>query len=1246
MTRGKLLTVTLAPITAILLVILGINLFASSERAIANSEREMANTVVTLSQRFDGELHRVAQVAEQTAKAVSLLDNLTEDEIYGLLENGVRQDPLIYGAAMGFVAGGFDEHSAFCPYVYRDGVSGTGLQRLDIASTYDYLNDPDIRWWHDPATSGRPVWSEPYFDEGAGNIMMSTYSVPFFRDSRLRGVTTIDIPLAPLQEFIGTDLNVAILTPEGRYIHRTQGIPEGNATVFEQAADRPGAVALARQMIDGGSGMARLKDAADGPQLAYFAPLPSAGWSFAIFLPEDQVLADARRQAWWLAGTMLGTLALIALAMWFVAGLVARTQAETRAGEARFRRLMESAPDAMIIVDEDARIVMVNDQATKTFGYPAEAMTGQSVDMLVPERFRDGHAGQVRKFFGQPRRRDMGSGMELCGLRADGSEFPIEVGLSPLETSEGMLVSSVVRDITERRRAEQVLAEQRILLDSILDTIPDLIFVKDLEGRYLHCNPSCAAFMGRERERIVGRTDHQLFGDEIGDDFREQDRLVTEGGERRTREEWVSYPDGSEHLLETTKVPFRDSEGIIGGILGVARDITERHRVAEAMAEAEERNRLVLESTSDGIFGVDARGRVMFINRAAAVLVGYAKEELLGQGIHGLIHHSRADGRPYPVEECPMHAAFTDGTTSKIDDEVLWRKDGSSFDVEYSSTPLRKDGTLIGAVIVFRDITDRKIAEAELRQARDDADAANHAKSAFLANMSHELRTPMNAILGYSEMLIEDAEDTGQEDFVPDLKKINQAGAHLLTLINDVLDLSKIESGKVEAFPEQIDIDSMIDDVAATAHPLMEKNANRLLIERGEDLGHAYQDLTKVRQTLFNLLSNAAKFTHEGTVTLRVDRSQESREDWLQFAVSDTGIGIAPEKIDAVFEEFTQADGSTTRDYGGTGLGLTISRRFCQLLGGDLTLESELAKGSTFTMRIPAELPGSATKPSTAETDRAVSRAGLEELRKIRPDSTILVIDDDPEACEIIQRYLVKDGFRVVTATSGQKGLQIAHEIHPAAITLDVMMPEMDGWAVLRALKADPRLRNIPVIMLSMIEDRTRGYSLGAVDYLTKPVDREQLHKVLSRYYRTGESCNVLLVEDDFETREVMARTLEKGGWSVSEAGDGQEALGVLDATKPRLILLDLMMPVMDGFDFLAAMRARPDCHDIPVIVVTAKDLTEEDRNRLAGSVEEVLEKKAYTREDLLERVRHAVASCNTGDDEHEPTLAKIHPIE
>jgi CheY-like chemotaxis protein/anti-sigma regulatory factor (Ser/Thr protein kinase) len=442
-----------------------------------------------------------------------------------------------------------------------------------------------------------------------------------------------------------------------------------------------------------------------------------------------------------------------------------------------------------------------------------------------------------------------------------------------------------------------------------------------------------------------------------------------------------------------------------------------------------------------------------------------------------------------------------------------------------------------------------------------------------------------------------------------------------------VLDLSKIESGKMEAFAEDFDVNSLIDQVSGTVQTLIEKNSNTLKIERGNQLGCAYQDITKVRQALLNLLSNAAKFTHEGIITLSAERISLTGDDWLEFSVTDSGIGIPADKLDQVFEEFSQADSTTTRDYGGTGLGLPISRRFCIMLGGDLTVHSTVGEGSTFTMRIPVQMSGSGTQ-TTEEPAPVISDAELKAVRSYSAGRTVLVIDDDPEARDIVERFLRKDGFEVVTAGNGEEGLRLAHKLHPEAITLDVMMPDMDGWSVLRALKADPVLGKIPVIMLTMVDDKSKGYSLGATDYLTKPVDRSLLQNALKRFCTPGELCTALLVEDDRVTREIMVRTLEEADWWVSQAGNGREALEQLEKNKPQVILLDLMMPVMDGFDFLLEMRANAEWQDIPVIVLTAKDLTDEDRRILSGRVEQIVEKGASTHEQVVKLI-HQIANLD-----------------
>jgi signal transduction histidine kinase/DNA-binding response OmpR family regulator/ligand-binding sensor domain-containing protein len=530
---------------------------------------------------------------------------------------------------------------------------------------------------------------------------------------------------------------------------------------------------------------------------------------------------------------------------------------------------------------------------------------------------------------------------------------------------------------------------------------------------------------------------------------------------------------------------------------------------------------------------------------------------------------------------------------------------------------------------------------AQLEQARHAADEANKAKSTFLANMSHELRTPLNAIIGYSEMLQEEAADTGQEAFVPDLEKIHGAGKHLLGLINDVLDLSKIEAGKMTLYLEDFDVAKLVREVAATVQPLIAKNGNRLEVECPPDLGVMHADVTKVRQTLFNLLSNASKFTEKGAIRLRVSEKVGERVSGSSataqspshshthlltdsrsviFEVSDTGIGMTPEQLNKLFQAFTQADSSTSRKFGGTGLGLAISRKFCQLMGGDITVTSEHGKGSTFTVTLPAVVAADVSpRPSDSGAQTKDGRA-LTSAATTGP--CVLVIDDDPAVRDLMQRSLGKDGFRVEVAADGKRGLEQAKQLQPAVITLDVMMPSMDGWSVLTALKADETTADIPVIMLTIVDDKQMGFALGAADYFTKPIDFQRLHQVLEKYRQPAGQQTILMVEDDASTRDMLRRTLEKDGWQVAEAQNGKVGLEKLDGSIPALILLDLMMPEMDGFEFMDALRRRRDIKRIPVIVITAKDLTEEDHRRLNGGVERIIQKGASSQSEVLELVR------------------------
>ena len=503
----------------------------------------------------------------------------------------------------------------------------------------------------------------------------------------------------------------------------------------------------------------------------------------------------------------------------------------------------------------------------------------------------------------------------------------------------------------------------------------------------------------------------------------------------------------------------------------------------------------------------------------------------------------------------------------------------------------------------------------EMETARDEARDASDQKTKFFANMSHELRTPLNAILGYGEMLYEDCEDLGYDDLLPDLKKITSSGSHLLSLINNILDLSKIEAGKMELFITSFEIENMIQTIKDVSEPLAAKNDNGFVINLDGAMGSMSQDETKLRQCLTNFLSNGFKFTKNGTVTLDVKSRLDGEIEFIDFAVIDTGAGMSAEGVAKVFEEYTQAERSTSANYGGTGLGLPISKKFAEMMGGDVVVTSEEGKGSVFTLSVPRECP----EYNEDEVDSNVINLDAD-------DNLVVLVDDDVAMHDLIKRTISKLNLTLIGATNSEKGMELIREVKPKLILLDVLMPGRDGWSLLKECKTDAELKDIPVIMISQLNQSNLAASLGANDYLTKPIDRTHFVNTIQRLLGTGgKDQKVLVIDDDKDVRELLSRLLKDAGYRPIDARDGKEGL---ERTKdePALIILDLEMPRMDGFEFLDNyIKDVPEDKRAPVLVFSGKDLTDVQEDLLKERVVGLVKKDDVSMDNLSKMIQGIV---------------------
>ncbi|WP_170578574.1 response regulator [Ruegeria arenilitoris] len=832
---------------------------------------------------------------------------------------------------------------------------------------------------------------------------------------------------------------------------------------------------------------------------------------------------------------------------------------------------IDTIPEGFALYDSDDRLVLANETYRKMLypGHEDLVKPGMTFEQVVRKALSlnviSDAIGREEEWLAQRlKRHDNPEGTQMQSRTSGGW-----IKISERKTRHNGTVA-IYSDVSELKKVEARNAE----LAQIPEENPNPVMCIGSDGKLLFANKASDPLL-------------EALGLKVGADVTE-DWLarVKKGLQEDERHDFECHADGMVYALLLWPVPDAKHVNLYG------RDVTQLKQAEKRMRELAR----IPEENPNPVMRITDEGKLVYANKASAPLiealqlkvgdrVGTGWRKRVAKGLH---EDQRQD---FEYEAGGLIYAL-----------LLW--------------PVPEGGY---ANIYGRDITTQKQVESELRVAKDIAESANKTKSTFLANMSHELRTPLNAIIGYSELMLEEAIDQNDEANLSDLRKIQSAGKHLLALINDILDLSKIEAGKMEFNLETFDVFQMVKDVDTTVRPLAEKNSNILEIACPEDVGEMVCDLTKVRQALLNLLSNACKFTENATITLSVRRSNEP--DQLDFTVIDQGIGMSPEQVDKVFDAFTQADSSTTRNYGGTGLGLSITKVFCEQLGGDIHCTSSLGKGSTFTIR----LPRICCDPST---DLSRDAGYSEDDPNGDPNAPlVLLVDDDPTVHDLLGRRLRREGYRVLASTRGDNALELARKTKPDAITLDVFMPEIDGWAVLSKLKDDPELADIPVIMLTFAEDRTRGLSLGASEYLSKPIDTVELLNALKEHCPALPTPRALVVEDEATTRELICRVLSKEGWKVEQAINGLDALQNLSKSVPDVILLDLMMPEMDGFEFLAGMRKNPNWKDIPVIVVTAKILSNKDRARLSGSVETLISKDGDELETILNQLNDVLVA-------------------
>ena len=784
------------------------------------------------------------------------------------------------------------------------------------------------------------------------------------------------------------------------------------------------------------------------------------------------------------------------------------------------------------------------------------------------------------------------------------------------------------RDITARKRAEEELRESeerfRVLVNGIRDYA---IFMLDPSGHIASWNPGAERIKGYKANEILGRHFSCFYCPEDLQSGKPERELQTAIAEGRFEEEgWRIRKDGSRFLADVVITALTDETGKLRGFSKITKDITERKRTEELLQESEARHRKLFDNNPHPTWVFD-RDTLQFlaVNAAAVRKYGYSSSEFLEMTIKDI----------RPPEDVPNLLERVASLRNGNESGGVWRhrrKDGTLMDVEITSYALNFAGRA-AEVVVAVDVTQRKRDEAEKRKFVDSLAASNrelelrnreveHAtklKSKFLSSMSHELRTPLNAIIGFSDLLSEETAGQLNEKQKRFVGHVLTGARHLLALINDILDLSKIEAGQLELRCEDFQVKDVLPEILSTIRPLA--MAKHIGVGHSTEETCVYADRLRFKQILYNLLSNAVKFTPEGG-KVEIDYSNDG--GMVFVSVSDTGVGIRPEDQKLIFEEFRQVSDTTRGVTEGTGLGLAITKRLVEQQGGTIAVESEIGKGTRFSFTLPVG-------KTVAKHGQKVSDAQThpDSLGPIGTKPLILVVDDELPARELLASYLEGAGYATAAVSSGDEAIKKARELHPSAITLDILMPDGSGFETLFQLKKAAETANIPIIVVSVVDQKQMGFTLGAAEYLVKPVQKSALLTAVRKHVRpqAGTSTNILVVDDDRETLHLIHDILCSGGYNPHLAPSGKNALQLLSEVHMDAVLLDLMMPEMDGFEVLQRIKEQPTLGDIPVFVLTAKDLTESEIELLKREARVLLRKDGSWKADLLAQVRNIVGN-------------------